>query len=112
MSYTGSQAFAPIGSILQYGNDDAVASPLTPETFSPLAEIQHIQRTGSKADLVDVTNMQSTGGYREHLPTLRDAGDVSFSGNYIPGDTSQTELQTLFDDATLRNWQIVLPNDL
>lgn len=101
--YTGSEAFAPIGSVLE------VETSESPVTFTAIAEIQTIQRTGSKSDLVDVTNMQSTGGYREYLATLRDAGDVSFSGNYIPNDATQIELQTLFDGATLSNWQIILP---
>jgi len=112
MSYTNSAAFAPIGTMLMLGNDDATVSPLSPETFTELAEVQTIQRSGSKSDLVDVTNMQSVGGYREYLATLRDAGDVSFTANYIPKDLTQTELQSLFDGATLRNWQIVLPEDL
>jgi predicted secreted protein len=102
--YTHSNAFAPIGSILE------VASG-SPPTFTAIAEIQTIQRTGSKLDLVDVTNMQSIDGYREYLATLRDAGDVSFSGNYIPNDSTQQMLQTLFDGATLSDWQIVLPPD-
>jgi predicted secreted protein len=107
--YTNSRAFAPIGTMLMCGNDDAVVSPYSPETFTQLAEVQTIQRSGSKSDLVDVTNMQSTGGYREKLATLRDGGEVSFTANYIPDDTTQISLQTLFDDATLRNWEIVLP---
>lgn len=105
MSYSGSQAFAPIGSKLEI--EILAGSP--PPGFTEIAEIQHIQRTGSKSDLVDVTNMQSTGGYREYLATLRDAGDVSFSGNYIPNDATQQALQDLFDGATLVNCKIVLP---
>lgn len=101
--YTGSQAFAPIGSKLGYLNTSS------PPSYVYIAELQTIQRTGSKSDLVDVTNMESIGGYREYLATLRDAGDVSFSGNYIPNDATQQDLQTLFDGATLSEWEIVLP---
>lgn len=106
MSYSGSQAFAPIGSKLQITID--AGSPPVP-TLTDVAEIQTIQRSGSKSDLVDVTNMQSTGGYREFLATLRDAGDVAFSGNYIPNDATQQALQTLFDGATKVACAIVLP---
>jgi predicted secreted protein len=106
MSYTGSQAFAPIGSKLQL--TIPVGSPAVP-TLTTIAEIQNIQRSGSKSDLVDVTNMQSTGGYREYLATLRDAGDVSFTGNYIPNDATQAALQGLFDSATLTACAIILP---
>ncbi len=102
--YTGSEAFAPIGSTLAFLNES-----LSPPSFVNIAELQTIQRTGSKSDLVDVTNMESIGGYREYLATLRDAGDVAFSGNYIPNDATQQDLQTLFDGATLAEWEIVLP---
>jgi predicted secreted protein len=104
MSYTGSQAFAPIGSVLEVMDES-----LSPPAYIKIAELQTIQRSGSKSDLADVTNMESIGGYREYLATLRDAGDVSFSGNYIPNDATQQQLQTLFDGATLSAWQIVLP---
>ena len=107
MSYSGSQAFAPIGSELQIEILNTASPPVL--TFTTIAELQNIQRSGSKSDLVDVTNHQSTGGYREFLATLRDAGDVTFSGNYIPNDLTQQALQTLFDGATLVACKIVLP---
>lgn len=106
MTYTGSQAFAGQASQLQMG-DGAVS-----EAFSTLAEVKNIQRTGSKADQVDVTNMDSTGAYKEFLPTLLDAGEIAFTGNYIPANVSQQTLQTLFNNRTKRNWKIVLPGGL
>lgn len=104
--YTGSEAFAPIGSVLAVQIESG--SPPV-EGYVPIAEIQTITRSGSKSDLADVTNMQSLGGYREYLATLRDAGDVSFNGNYIPNDPTQIDLQGLFDGATEAAWEIVLP---
>ena len=106
MPYTGSQAFAGQGTQLQRGN------AASPEVFTSLAEVKNIQRSGAKVDLQDVTNMDSVGAYREYLPTLLDAGEVSFSGNYIPGDTTQQTLQSDFDSRAKKNWKIVLPNTL
>lgn len=104
MTYVNSQAFAGRGTQLEaeYG------SPLA---FVLIAEIKTIQFTGSKYDLADVTNMES-GNFREWLPTLADSGELSFTANYIPGDPTQDELQSLFNNATLTNWQVVLPNNL
>lgn len=101
-----SNAFAGQGSKLKRGDGGGT------EAFTAISEITNIQRTGSKADQVDVTNMDSTGAYREYIPTLLDAGEVSFTGNYIPGDATQAQLQTDFDNRRLGNWQITLPNSL
>ncbi|SRR6266403_1290933 len=101
-----SNAFAGQGSKLKRGDG------ATPENFTALAEVKNIQRTGAKADHSDVTNMDSVGAYREYLPTLLDAGEISFTGNYIPGDSSQQLLQNDFDNRRLGNWQILLPNAL
>jgi predicted secreted protein len=97
-----SQAFAGQGTQLQLGNG------ATPEVFATIAEITKIQRSGSKMDIVDVTNMDSVGAYREKLATLLDAGEISFDANYVPGDVTQQGLQAQFDGRTLSNWKIVI----
>ena len=102
MPYTGSKAFAGRGSSLELGS----GSP-TP-TFTAIAELRKISRGGSKADIADVTNMES-GNYRESLPTLLTPGEISFEGNYIPSDATQASLQTQCDNQTLSPWQIILP---
>lgn len=102
--YTGSQAFAGQGTQLQLGDG---ASPT--ESFSTVAEVTKVSRGGSKMDLVDTTNMDSVGAYREKLATLLDGGEISFDANYIPGDVTQQALQAQFDGRTRSNWKIVLP---
>lgn len=83
------QAFRGAGTILTIGG-------------SAIAELTKIDRSGGKADLADVTSMSSTGAYREYLPTLLDAGDLTLEGNFLGNqDASQTLLQTLFDNQTL-----------
>jgi predicted secreted protein len=103
MSYAGSRAFAGQGTELQLGDAGS------PEAFTTIAEVTKIQRGGSKMDLVDVTNMDSVGAYREKLATLLDGGEISFDANYVPQDVTQQSLQTQFDGRTLSNWKIVLP---
>jgi Lambda phage tail tube protein, TTP len=98
-----SQAFAGRASHLQRGDGNTPT-----ETFVAILELKKISRTGSKADLADVTNMDS-GVYREYLPTLLAAGEIAFEGNYIPNDTTQQDLQTDFDTQRLGNWKIALP---
>ena len=97
-----SSAFAGRSSQLKRGDG------ASPEVFSTITEIKRITRTGAKADLADVTNMDS-GSYREFLPTLLDAGELNFDGNYIPSDATQQTLQSDFDGQVKHNWQVVMP---
>src|SRR5215469_18382863 len=76
-----------------------------------IAEMTKIQATGSKADVLDVTNMDSPTAYREKLVTLLDAGDINFDGNLIADDATQQQVQADFDGRTLSDWSIVLPVD-
>lgn len=101
-----SKAFAPRGTQLQHG----VGSP-TP-VFTTIAEVLKIDVTGSKADVPDVTNMDSPTAYREFLATLLDAGDISFECNFVPGDTTQHTLESDFDAQVNAPYKIVLPNSL
>lgn len=102
MSYTNSAAVAGRGSALQYStNPPSVA-------YTPAAEIKTISFSGSKYDLADVTNMES-GNFREWLPTLADNGELAFTGNMIPNDTTEEALIGFFNTATLVTWQVVLP---
>jgi predicted secreted protein len=99
-----SKAFKAQGSILQ---SDLGAGG---GTFTEIAEVTKIARTGGKSDMADVTNMDSPSAYREYLPTLLDAGDISIDGNYLGNqDASQASFQALFDNQTLSTWEIVLP---
>lgn len=100
-----SKAFRPQGLLLQQDNPAGSGSGLT-----TIAEVKKVDFTGGKADTADVTNMDSTGAYREFLPTLLDAGELSFDGNYLGGiETTQAELQSTFDSQILSSWKIVLP---
>lgn len=103
MPYTGSQGFAGQGTQLQVGDGGS------PETFTTIAEITKIQGTGAKTDIIDLTNMDSTGAYREKLATLLDAGEINFDANFVPSNTTQQSLQAKFDGRTKSDWKIVLP---
>lgn len=100
-----SKAFRPQGLLLQVDNPAGSGAG-----FTTIAEVKKVDFTGGKADTADVTNMDSTGAYREFLPTLLDAGELSFDGNYLGNaDITQAELQSTFDSQILASWKIVLP---
>lgn len=102
MSYVQSAAFAGRGTVLQYSTNP----PSVPYTI--LEEIKTVSQSGMKADLADVTNMQSSN-FREWLPTLNDSGELAVAGNLIPNDASEEDLITFFNAQTRVHWQVVLP---
>jgi len=99
-----SQAFSGFGTAVQL---ETSASPFV---FNEIAEVQTVDFTGSKVDLVDVTNMQSPTAYREYLATLKDAGELQFTANFIPGDSTQVSLQVAFDSRAVQHWKVILPS--
>jgi hypothetical protein len=68
-----------------------------------IAEVINIDLSGAKLDLVDVTNMSSTLGYKEWLPTLREGGEVSCEANLTTAN-ALTTLQADFDGNIVQAW--------
>jgi hypothetical protein len=65
-------------------------------TYAAIAEVRGVRGPGLSGAVIDVTSFDS-GSVREFVTTLRDAGTVSFSCNYIPNG-SGTGHQLLVDD--------------
>jgi Lambda phage tail tube protein, TTP len=97
-----SLAFAPRGTQLLRSPDGSA--------YTKYAEVVKIDNTGMKADLADVTNMDSASSFKEYLPTLIDAGDVKFDANFINTDAIQNDLMGDFSNQTLLYWRIQFPN--
>jgi predicted secreted protein len=76
-----------------------------------IAEVINIDLSGAKLDMVDVTNMQSTGGYKEWLPTLREGGEISCTGN-LTTVTALNLLQADFDAGTIQAWTFEVSNPI
>ena len=77
------------------------------EAFTTIGEVKDISGPPQTTDTEEVTSHDS-GGWKEYIPTLLDAGDVTFQVNYT-GAASQKSLRTDQSNKTLRNFQIVLP---
>jgi predicted secreted protein len=74
-----------------------------------IGEVLKIDQSGKKADLADVTNMDSPSAFKEFLPTLLDSGEVKFEVNFLPANTSQADCLADFNGQVLSAWKIVLP---
>jgi predicted secreted protein len=75
-----------------------------------VAEQVSISGPSLSSDDVEVTNHDSPGGSKEYIPALMDTGEVSFDGNFIPGDASQQRLLSDQRNRTVAQWRIVLPD--
>jgi hypothetical protein len=97
-----SSAFAPRGTQFLRSADGV--------TYTKAAEVVKIDISGAKADLADVTNMDSTSSFKEFLPTLLDAGEVKLDLNLINTDAIQNDFVADFNNQTLLYWRIQFPN--
>jgi hypothetical protein len=93
------------GTLLKRGNG------ATPELFETIAEVTSITPPQMESDDIEVTHMESPGGYKEYIPGLREAGEVSFEVNFLPAHPTHNGTTGLAADhrnRTIRNWRIEL----
>ena len=77
--------------------------------WAALAEINQISGPGMTREFIDVTSLDSTGGYREFITGFRDGGQVTFGMNFT--NDGYDTLMTDFEDDTAAAYKIVLPDD-
>lgn len=51
-------------------------------SYSTIAEINNIDGPSMSRDTIDVTSLDSTGGYREFIASFRDGGEVTLDMNF------------------------------
>lgn len=93
--------------ISSHGTFLKVGDGATPEVFVTIAQVKDIDGPGMTLNTEDTTNHDSNG-WREMIPTILEAGEVSFDVNYI-ADTSQTVLQEAQVARTRLNFQMAYP---
>lgn len=102
-----SSATSSFATLLKIGNGG------TSETFATIAEVKDISGPALKLNTVEVTNHSSTDGWKEHVGTLLEGGEVSFAVNWLPADVTHSNSAGLLKDLaarTKRNFQIVFPS--
>lgn len=89
-----------LGTTLQIGDT-------TPTTVGGLTSIGGLELS---ADTIDVTTLDSDGGYREFIAGFKDAGEVSLEG-YFDATTGQgqKELYDLFESGATSPFKIQFP---
>jgi len=97
-----SDAVAGVGSQFKRESDESSG------VFAAIAEINSITGPGMTRDTIDVTSLDSTGGYREFITGFRDGGEVTLEMNFTLDGYNQMKDDFEVDDT--HNYQIVLPD--
>lgn len=95
-----------------YGTTFKIGDGGGTEVFTTIAEVVGISGPSLKLDTIDVTNMDSAG-WREKIPTLKDAGEVQLDMNFLPANSTQNYSAGLlrdYNNRTLRNFKVVFSN--
>lgn len=94
-------AFTGIGVLFRRWNSGTGA-------WDNISEIVTIGGPTFSRETIDATTLDTTGGYREFITGLRDAGEITMTLNF-----AQSTYQTFkddFEDDTAQNYEIVLPD--
>lgn len=73
-----------------------------------LAEINSINGPTKSRDTIDVTSLDSTGGYREFIGGFRDGGTVTLPMNFTRD--SYELMNNDFESDVIQNYEILLPD--
>jgi len=71
-----------------------------------IAEVNSISGPTMTRDFIDVTSLDSTGGYREFIAGFRDGGTVSLTMNFTRA--TYDVMKADFEDDTSQNYEIFL----
>ena len=95
-------AVAGVGTQFLRWNDGA-------NRWDRIAQIKSITGPSKTRNFVDVTSLDSTGGYREFITGFRDAGQLSL--NMLFSRDGYTLLDSDFSSEAPVNYQIILPDE-
>lgn len=69
-----------------------------------LAEITNIGGPSASREMIDVTALDTTGGYRKYIGSFRDSGAINLTMNFT--NAGYTEMKDDFESATPKWYQI------
>jgi predicted secreted protein len=71
----------PTAAVIGYNTDFSIYNG---SAYVLVAEVTSITWPGYSRDAIDATNMNSEDQFREYIPGLMDAGEVTIEMNYVP----------------------------
>lgn len=73
-----------------------------------VAQINSISGPGMSRETIDVTTLDSVGGYREFISGIRNPGQVQLGMNFTA--TTYAAMKADFESDTMQNYKIELPD--
>lgn len=98
-----SDAISGVGTQFKRADSDS-----SDPTFTAIAEVNSITGPNLSRGTIDVTSLDSTGGYREFIGGFRDGGEVSLEMNFTLD--GYDKMKDDFESSVLRDYQIILPD--
>lgn len=97
-----SKAFAGVGASFQRESD------VSSGQFDAIAEVNNIDGPNKTRATIDVTSLDSEGGYKEYIPSFRDAGELNLDMNFTHDGFK--DMNADFESEDTKNYKIVLPD--
>lgn len=101
--------------VFGYGAKLQMSDMAETATFTAVAEVESLSGPSLSADEIDVTTHDSTDGYREFIQGLKDAGELTVEGNFIPTEDTHKEsgdpsLLDAYNSGVLTDFKLVFPD--
>ena len=84
----------------------------TPDGGSELTvgRLTSVGEIAPEAEELDVTTLESTGGYREYMQGFRDSGEVEISGYHDAADAGQKGIRSAFASGASGAFEVAFPD--
>ena len=97
------------GASIGHGSSFGIGDGASPEVFAAVAAVTSITPPGLSRDSIDATQMDSAEKWREFIPGLKDGGEATIEGHFVPGGDAQDDLVAALS-ADTGNFRITFPN--
>ena len=76
----------------------------------PVGKLTEVGEIAPDSEQLDVTTLDSDGGYREYLQGFRDSGEVELSGFHQKGDAGQAALREAYESGEAGAVEVDFPD--
>ena len=76
-----------------------------------VGKLSSIGELSPDSEELDVTTLDATGGYREYIQGLRDAGELEIEGYHNADDNGQAALRTAYASGDCGSFVITFPDN-
>lgn len=77
--------------------------------LNAIANLSSIGSPSITQEEIDVTTLDSEGGYREFIAGFKDPGEVAISGYFEPTDVGQAAIYEALESGELQDFEIIYP---